>query len=472
LKKHSYIFALVLLILLFSLLQSCSSKDEKEEEVKIENLRDNKLVALTGYNAYSYFIYKGQPMGFEYELVKKLAEHLNVSLEVKISSSIEEMFKLLNSGEGDLIAFNLTITKERLEKVDFTKPINTTKQVLVQRKPKDWRKMKLHEIEKLLIRDPAELIGKTVFVRRSSAYVQRLINLSDELGGDINVVEAEPELTIEDLIARVDSGAIDYTISDDNIAHLNTVYYRNIDVETDISLSQRIAWALEKKSDDFEADVNKWLDSMKATVDFAVIYKKYFTNRYAFKKRVTSEYFSNTGGGISKYDDLIKKYSELVGWDWRLGSSLVYQESQFKPNTKSWAGAVGLMQLMPNTAKQVGTTNLKNPEQNIKGGFKYLAYLDNLWKETITDSTERIKFVLASYNVGPGHITDARNLTEKYEGDPNIWFDNVEAYLKLKSKPKYYNDEVVKRGYARGRETVKYVKEILERYGQYKQLIK
>ena len=471
-KKHSYIFAIVLLIILFNLLQSCSSKNEQEEEVKIENLRDSKLVALTGYNAYSYFIYKGQPMGFEYELVKKLAEYFNVALEVKVIRSIEEMFEMLNSGEGDLIAFNLTITKERLEIVDFTKPINTIKQVLVQRKPKDWRKMKLHEIEKRLIRDPAELIGKTVFVRSSSAYVQRLINLSDEIGGDINVVEAEPELTIEDLIALVDSGAIDYTISDDNIAHLNTVYYRNIDVETDISLSQRIAWAVEKNSDDFKADVNRWLDSMKATVDFAVIYKKYFTNRYAFKKRVTSDYFSNTGGGISKYDDLIKKYSDLVGWDWRLGSSLVYQESQFNPNSKSWAGAVGLMQLMPNTAKQVGISNLKNPEQNIKGGFKYLVYLDNLWKETITDSTERIKFVLASYNVGPGHITDARNLTEKYEGNPNIWFDNVEVYLKLKSKPKYYNDEVVKRGYARGRETVKYVKEILERYRQYKQLIK
>jgi len=469
-KKQTYIFATVLLILLFNLFQSCSSKDE--EEVKIANLRDNKLVALTGYNAYSYFIYKGQPMGFEYELVKKLSEHFNVALEVKIVNNIEEMFEMLNSGEGDLIAFNLTITKERLEKVDFTKPINTIKQVLVQRKPENWEKMKLHEIEKQLLRDPAELIGKTVFVRSSSAYVQRLINLSDEIGGDINVVEVEPELTIEDLIAQVDSGEIDYTISDDNIAHLNSVYYRNIDAETDISLSQRIAWAVKKDSDDFEAAVNYWLDSMKATVDFAVIYKKYFTNRYAFKKRVTSEYFSNTGGGISKYDNLIKKYSELVGWDWRLGASLVYQESQFNPNTKSWAGAVGLMQLMPNTAKQFGITNLKNPELNIKGGFKYLAYLDNIWKETITDSTERIKFVLASYNVGPGHITDARNLTEKYEGNPNIWFDNVEVYLKLKSKPKYYNDEVVKRGYARGKETVKYVKEILERYEQYNQLIK
>jgi membrane-bound lytic murein transglycosylase F len=373
---------------------------------------------------------------------------------------------------GDLIAFNLTITKESQEIVDLTKPIKTIKKVLVQRKQENCEKMKLHEIEKQLIRDPAELIGKTIVVRHSSAYKQRLINLSEEVGGDINIVEASPELTTEDLIAQVSSGEIDYTVSDDNIANLNQVFYRNIDDKTELSLSQRIAWAIRKDNNEILSAVNHWLDSIKKTVDFAVIYKKYFTNRYAFKKRISSDYFSNTGGGISKYDDLIKKYSELVGWDWRLSASLIYQESQFNPNTKSWAGAVGLMQLMPNTAKQFGVKNLKNPEQNLKGGFKYLAYLDNLWKETITDSTERIKFVLASYNIGPNHITDARNLTEKYDGDPNIWFDNVEVYLKLKSKPKYYNDEVVKRGYARGKETVKYVKEILERYDQYKQLIK
>jgi len=471
LKKHNYIYVIVSFIFLSLILQSCSNEDNKKTELEIIKER-KELVALTGYSAYSYFIYKGEPMGFEYELVKKLAEHFNVKLTLKVVNNIDSMFQMLNSNEGDLIAFNLTITKERLKKVDFTKPINTIKQVLVQRKPKNWERMKLHEIEKHLIRDPAELIGKTIFVRSNSAYVQRLINLSDEIGGDIIVVEAKPELTTEDLIAQVASGEIDYTISDDNIAHLNSVYYRNIDAETEISLSQRIAWAVKKGSDEFEGAVNKWLDSMKTTLDFAVFYKKYFTNRYAFRKRVTSEYFSNTGGGISKYDDLIKKYSKIVGWDWRLSASLVYQESQFDPNTKSWAGAVGLMQLMPNTAKQFGITNLNNPEQNIKGGFKYLAYLDNLWKDTITDSSERIKFVLASYNIGPGHITDARNLAEKYDANPNIWFDNVEVYLKLKSKPKYYNDEVVKRGYARGKETVKYVKDILERYEQYKQLIK
>jgi membrane-bound lytic murein transglycosylase F len=331
--------------------------------------------------------------------------------------------------------------------------------------------MTLDKIEKQLIRDPAELIGKTIVVRSSSSYLERIHNLSNEIGGNILILEAKPDLTTEDLIAMVASGEIDYTISDDNVANLNEANFRNIDVSTSVSLSQRIAWAVKKSDDDLLNAVNMWLDSIKKTVDFAVMYKKYFTNRYAYKKRVTSKYFSQTGGGISSYDDQIKKYSKTIGWDWRLSASLIYQESQFNPKAKSWAGAAGLMQLMPSTAKQFGTKDVYNPDQNIKAGFKYLEYLNNLWAESITDSTERIKFILASYNVGQGHIVDARGLTKKYGGDPDIWFDNVEYYLTMKSKPKYYNDDIVKRGYARGKETVKYVKEILERYEHYKQLI-
>ncbi|MCZ6701793.1 MAG: transporter substrate-binding domain-containing protein [Ignavibacteria bacterium] len=469
-----YFKLLITIFLSFLLLQSCGTDDssgtnsiDKLTQVK----KRTKLVALTGFNAYSYFIYKGEPMGFEYDLVKKLAGHFNVELELKVVNDINNMFTKLQSGEGDLITFNLTITKERLKKVDFTHPINTIKQVLIQRKPDNWEKMKLHEIEKQLIRDPADLIGKTVIVRSSSSYVRRLINLSDEIGGDIIIVEAELELTTEDLIAQVASGEIDYTISDDNIANLNAAYYRNIDTKTSISLSQRIGWAVQKDSKEFLTEINKWLDSLKKTIDFTLIYKKYFTNRYAFKKRLSSDYFSNTGGGISKYDDLIRKYSKTIGWDWRLGASVIYQESQFNPDAKSWAGAVGLMQLMPNTGKQFGVINFNNPEQNINAGFKYFAYLDRLWKDLIPDSTERIKFVLASYNIGPGHILDARSLADKYGGNPDIWFDGVDYYLRMKSKPKYYNDEVVKRGYARGNETIKYVKEILDRYEQYEQLI-
>jgi membrane-bound lytic murein transglycosylase F len=469
----NYAKLIITILLSVFLLQSCGSEDIPEEKSnkKAKKAIRNKLFAITGYNAYSYFIYKGQPMGFDYELVRKLADYLNFQLELRVVNNISEMFHQVNSGEGDIIAFNLTITRERLEDVDFTNAINSIKQVLVQRKPDNWEKMRLDKIEKQLIRDPAELIGKTVVVRSSSSYLERVHNLSNEIGGNILILEAEPELTTEDLIAKVASGEIEYTISDDNVANLNEANFRNIDVSTSISLSQRIAWAVKKNNEDLLNLANKWLDSVKKTVDFAVIYKKYFTNRYAYKKRVASKYFSKTGGGISRYDDQIKKYSETIGWDWRLAASLIYQESQFNPNAKSWAGAAGLMQLMPGTAKQFGAIDVHNPDQNIKAGFKYLGYLNKLFADSITDSTERIKFILASYNVGQGHIIDARGLTEKYGGDPHIWYDNVEYYLTMKSKPKYYNDEIVKRGYARGKETVKYVKEILERYEHYKQLI-
>ena len=129
------------------------------------------------------------------------------------------------------------------------------------------------------------------------------------------------------------------------------------------------------------------------------------------------------------------------------------------------------MQLMPETAQQFGVTDMTDPVQSLQAGVAYLDYLDDYWSEMIEDSTERMKFVLASYNIGPGHIVDARNLAEKYGADPNIWEDNVEKYLLNKSKHKYYNDEVVKLGYAKGTETVKYVREVLQRYEQYKQFI-
>ncbi len=469
----NYAKSIIIVLLSVIFLQSCGSEEipEDESNLKAKKAIRNKLVALTGYNAYSYFIYKGQLMGFDYELVRKLAAYLNLQLELKVVNDISEMFRQVNSGEGDIIAFNLTITRERLAEVDFTSSINSIKQVLVQRKPDNWERMRKDRIEKQLIRDPVDLIGKTVVVRSSSSYLERMHNLSDEIGGNILILEAEPDLTTEDLIAMVASGEIEYTISDDNVANLNEAYFRNIDVNTPISLSQRIAWAVKKSNEDLLNSVNKWLDSIKKTVDFAVIYKKYFTNRYAYIKRVTSKYFSQTGGGISRYDNQIKKYSKTIGWDWRLGASLIYQESQFNPNAKSWAGAAGLMQLMPTTAKQFGATNLYNPNQNLKAGFKYLGYLNNLWSDSIADPTERIKFILASYNVGQGHIIDARELTDKYGGNPDLWDDNVEYYLRMKSKPKYYNDDIVKQGYARGKETVKYVNKILERYDRYKQLI-
>ncbi len=465
---------LFLSILSLSFFWSCgneNNEDSTEQKQTVNpverDLNDitstGKLTALTSYSATSYFIYRGQPMGYEYELLKLLSEALNLDLEIIVIRNLDEIFKQLNSGRGDIIAHGLTITKERKKRVDFTKHHYIIYQVLVQQRPDNWLQMKQHEIDKMLIRSPIELIGKQVHVRKNSSYYARLLNLSEEIGGDIEIVQVAGDYSTDDLIKQVSDGEIKYTVADDNIAKINQAYYHNIDIKTRVSLPQRIAWAVRSNSPQLLKAVNRWILEKKKETDYYVIFNKYFENRRAFKKRMHSEYFSQTGGKISKYDPLIKANAKRIGWDWRLMASQIYQESQFNPTRKSWAGAVGLMQLMPNTAKEFGASKLKNPEQNIQAGASYIEWLENLWQE-IPDSSERLKFVLASYNAGQGHVQDARRLAEKLDKDPDLWDNNVAECILLKSKQKYFNDPVVKYGYCRGEEPYNYVKEILERY--------
>jgi membrane-bound lytic murein transglycosylase F len=163
---------------------------------------------------------------------------------------------------------------------------------------------------------------------------------------------------------------------------------------------------------------------------------------------------------------MIKQYADSIQWDWRLLASLIYQESGFKPRQQSWAGAKGLMQVMPATAGQFGIKDLYNPESSVKAGTRYLNYLKDRWSE-IPDSVERTKFIMASYNAGPNHIRDAQRLAEKNNQDTNQWDVVSEFVLKL-DNPDVYNDPVVKYGYCRGEEPYYYVKEILQRYNHYK----
>lgn len=182
----------------------------------------------------------------------------------------------------------------------------------------------------------------------------------------------------------------------------------------------------------------------------------------------TSDYSSLSGNKLSPYDDQLKVGAKILGWDWRLLASVVYQESNFNPSIKSWAGAVGLMQVMPETGEYFGVSNIEDPSQNIKVGVRFLKFLDNEWAKTVTDSTERVKFVLASYNVGLSHILDARNLANKYGRSPVKWDNNVEYMLSQKSNPKYYRDKVVAAGYCRCYGPIVYVKEVLNRFEEYK----
>ena len=431
---------------------------------------DGVLHAITIYNSTSYFLYKGMPMGFEYELLSRLAKNLGLKLKITIAEDIDDLFDMLNNGKGDLIAYGLTITEPRKNLVSFTENHYVTHQALVQRMPDNWRSLPGYKIDKQLISNTLELSNDTVWVRENSSYAERIKNLENEIGANIPVAHINGNVTTDEIIKMVVDGEIERTVADHNIAAINKTYYPILNIDTRVSFSQRIAWAVRQNSPDLLEAINKWINKEKKSDDYYVIYNKYFKNTRSNRSRIKSDFYSKNSNKISKYDDIIKENASELGWDWRFLSSQVYQESRFDPTAKSWAGATGLIQLMPATAKEVGVSNNYNPEQNIRGGVKYLDRMrDNF--EAVEDSIQKVKFTLAAFNCGAGHVYDAMRLAEKNGKNPNIWDENVEEYiLKLKDK-KYYLDDVVRHGFVRGREPYNYVRDIFLRYEHYKKFI-
>ena len=301
-------------------------------------------------------------------------------------------------------------------------------------------------------------------------YAERIKNLENEIGADIPVAHINGNVTTDEIIKMVVDGEIKRTVADHNIASINKTYYPILNIDTRVSFSQRIAWAVRQNSPDLLKAINKWINKEKKSDDYYVIYNKYFKNTRSNRSRIKSDFYSKNSNKISKYDDIIKENASELGWDWRFLSSQVYQESRFDPTAESWAGATGLIQLMPATAKEVGVSNNYNPEENIRGGVKYLDRMrDNF--EAVEDSIQKVKFTLAAFNCGAGHVYDAMRLAEKHGKNPNIWDENVEEYiLNLKDK-KYYLDDVVRHGFVRGREPYNYVRDIFLRYEHYKKFI-
>ncbi len=465
------------LLFLFLAVSSCNvlapSQPESEPVVEIDLqqiIERGYINVLVDNNSFSYFIYKGRSMGYEYELIKNLASHLNVELRIKVVSGIDRGIEQLNEGVGDILAFPLTVTIERTEVVEFTKTQFESYQVLVQRKPENWRKLTLDQIEKQVIRNPSELIGKEVHVMAGSSFAQRLRHLSEEIGGEILIREDSAGAETENLIRAVAMGDIDFTVTDHLIARVNATYFPNLDVGTTLSLPQQIAWAVRKNSPELKDEINEWLTKLKKEPTFMVIFNRYFNSPRTSLLRVKSDYSSLGGNKISPYDEMIKEEAANLGWDWRLLAAIIYQESKFDPTGESWAGAKGLMQLMPETASRFGVTDPHSPRQSLRGGVRFLKHLDKYWEKDIADPGERLKFILASYNAGLTHIIDARKLAIKYGDNPMVW-SVVESYLLKKSDPQYFRDPVVMAGYCKCEEPVNYVRDIITRYEEYQLMI-
>ncbi len=474
-KAWTYNVLKYLVIFVLFIFTSCSDRSKSKLDggsniTQIDRIKaSGKIVAITDYNSTNYFVYRGRPMGYQYELLQSFANYLGVKLEVIVSNDLDRTFSYLQEGDCDIIAVNLTVTTERSKRINFSEPHSQTRQVLVQRKPSAWATMGRRQIESYLLKNQLDLAGKTIYVQKGSIYFDRLQTLSNEIGDSIHVVEL-PNYETEQLIKLVAEGEIEYTVCDEIVGLVNKTYFPNIDVNTAISFPQNLAWAVRKGDDELRNTINAWLINFKKTARYRYTFNKYFKNSRSVSI-VQSEYYSNISGKVSEYDKVFKTESDNIGWDWRLLASLVYQESHFKADVRSWAGAFGLMQLMPSTAKRFGVDTLSTPVQNIEAGVKFIDWLDNILGDKIEDKNERIKFILASYNVGLGHILDARRLAKKYGKNPDVWENNVDFFILNKSKPEYYHDPVVKYGYCRGEETYKYVNEILNRYEHYKNVI-
>jgi membrane-bound lytic murein transglycosylase F len=440
---------------------------------------DRTLRVLFTFNSTGYFVFRGETMGYEYELLSRFAKSAGLKLVPVVVRDSAMLVEMLNRGEGDVIAAQLVAPGNESE-VLATDGLYETAPVVVQRGSGSPAAGHTQATTTALVREqretgespvtirarlvgkPADLAGENVHLSRRSPYRRTLLELNDALTDDIHVVEVDE--SADRLMQRLSEGEIGFTVAAENVARLNATEYTNLVVQPLLGPPKQVVWAVRRNAPQLHDALNAWLKTQRKLM--AILYRKYFLDRRGFARRSASRYLTAETGTLSPFDDWFREYSRIPGWDWRLVASQAYQESRFDPRAKSWAGAVGLMQIMPRTAREL-RVNPNDPKQSIEGACRYLWKLDDRWKKAIPREEERIRFILAAYNVGLGHVEDARRLAEKNGDDPGSW-DDVAYWLIRKSKRAVYNDPVVKYGFARGTEPVDYVDRILDRFEHYK----
>ncbi len=470
---------IVLFLLPLLLMCACQGigKHSENENLNEENkdtisvfqhlLERGKLVAATDFGIFNYQITNGKPTGFEYELLNDFCKSHNLELEVLVINNVDSCLRMLDSCQIDLVATGIGTNREMKRRYLLTTPILHQKSVLVQRMPKLWRDMSTdNEIENQLLRSPLDLAGKTIVLPKGNHNVKVLQHLSDEIGDTILIVESD-SLNSLDLVRQVSEGKIDYTVVEEYVAQMADANFSGLDTKLAVSIEQPLGWAMKKHDNDSSLliAVNEWIDNYEQKNMRRVLTRYVKKGNSILKSKQLPE------GHICEYDKAIQKVAKNIGWDWRLLASIIYQESHFIPDLESDKGAFGLMQLMPVVMEQYEIDYDASPDEQLAAGGKLIKYLDDCLKDKVTDSLERVKFVLAAYNSGLGHIYDARRLAEKYGKDPDIWYENVDFFILNKSKSKYYNDTCCKCGYLRGSETYRFVDEVLERYEHYKESV-
>lgn len=415
----------------------------------LDKIKKEKVLNVVLLNSPStYYIGSDGPKGFEYDLLKSYANSLHVELNITTANTTKEAIELSKNPKIHITSASLAKTKIREKMFNFGPSyFEVQEQVICSRKML-W--------DGVFPKDVEDLAGLKITVGDGTSYSDTLIKLQEE-GIDINATYTAEHST-EELIEKVASNDIDCTIADSNIYALNRRYFPNVALAFSISNREQLAWVLTPNSKELEADMYSWLNAYNQSGAMARLKDHYYSFVQFFDYYNTKMLYKRIETRLPKY----KKYFQEYGRKYNIPCSVLaaqsYQESHWNPKAKSFTGVRGLMMLTRSTAKQLGVKNRLDPAQSIKGGARHLNQMRKYVHKDVVGE-DRMKFALAAYNIGLGHIEDAQKIAQKMGLNKNVWTDLKKA-LPLLSQKRYY--KTLKHGYARGREPVKYVDSIYD----------
>ena len=461
---------LILTVILLSIITGISIADKKNPKQGIplkykkmvgdfdEMVQHRRIRAMVTYSKTFYFLDRGRQYGLSYEALKAFEKFVNKKLNTKtlkfhvvfIPVSRDELIPSLLNGLGDIAVANLTITTQRQKQVDFSNPFLTGVKELI-----------VTGTSAPPIKSIDDLAGKEIHVRRSSSYYESLIQLNTSFKktrkSRIKLVLADETFEDEDLLEMVNAGLIPMIVVDSHKAQFWKQIFGNITVHQDIAVRAggEIAWAFRKNSPKLKAVVNEFVKGHKeGTMLGNILFKRYLKNTKFVKKALSEK-------ELKKYQSMVKlfkKYAGEYGFNYLMISALAYQESGLDHRKRSPSGAVGVMQMLPTTAKdpKVNIPDIEKLENNIHAGTKYLRFIfDRYFKDEPMDEINKMLFAFASYNAGPARVNELRKKTAAMGLDPNVWFHNVE----------------ISAAKSIGRETVQYVSNIYKYYIAYQMVL-
>jgi len=430
---------IALLIVTTAMIGTCSSPPTLLEEVRTLG----ELRVITRNNPTTYYIGAHGAQGPEYDLMHGFANFLGVELKLSTVEPFSAILPAVRAGTAHIAAAGLTVTPERARLVKFGSPYQPVSQHLIY-KLGTGRPRKFEDI-----------VGKRLEVVAGTSYVETLKRMQQQVPR-LAWIE-NPHADVAELLMKVADQSIDYTIVDSTIFAIYQNYLPEIRIAFDVAVDDVLAWAFPPRNDDSLIEsADQYLRLIRDTGEFDRIMDRYYGHTEQFDYVSTRQFIRDFSRKLPRYKAMFEKAAEQIGMDWRMLAAIGYQESHWDPLAVSPTGVRGIMMLTEETARFVGVEDRIDPEQSIAGGASYLARIKRRIPESITEP-DRTWFALAAYNVGYGHLQDAREITVINGGNPRHWID-VKRSLLLLTQRKWYSR--VKSGYARGWEPVQYVENI------------